>query len=204
MSPCHSIAWLSSAYSMLPPCYITPYHPLTCHCECLSNAEQSFDACICTCWSWSWSFLLTDWNVLFLRRVYRDKLKFWTHCVLVTLVIFTVISFFAEQVSVHHEPRSAHLDIQRKVHTEFACTPLHFHDSRLSYDNSLRYWNSSPRSVHLMCRASMTSYVVTCLYRDERPQQPFMEGKTWLSLLTWIRQFLLYLELSEKLNFKLE
>uniref|UniRef100_A0A668RUQ9 N-acetylglucosamine-1-phosphotransferase subunits alpha/beta n=1 Tax=Oreochromis aureus TaxID=47969 RepID=A0A668RUQ9_OREAU len=32
-------------------------------------------------------------------RVYRDKLKFWTHCVLVTLVIFTVISFFAEQVT---------------------------------------------------------------------------------------------------------
>uniref|UniRef100_A0A4W5MS11 N-acetylglucosamine-1-phosphotransferase subunits alpha/beta n=1 Tax=Hucho hucho TaxID=62062 RepID=A0A4W5MS11_9TELE len=32
------------------------------------------------------------------RRVYRDKLKFWTHCVLVTLVIFTVISFFAEQL----------------------------------------------------------------------------------------------------------
>uniref|UniRef100_A0A665W249 N-acetylglucosamine-1-phosphotransferase subunits alpha/beta n=1 Tax=Echeneis naucrates TaxID=173247 RepID=A0A665W249_ECHNA len=31
-------------------------------------------------------------------RVYRDKLKFWTHCVLVTLVIFTVLSFFAEQV----------------------------------------------------------------------------------------------------------
>ncbi|MBN3303685.1 GNPTA phosphotransferase, partial [Amia calva] len=32
-------------------------------------------------------------------RVYRDKLKFWTHCVLVTLVVFTIISFFAEQVS---------------------------------------------------------------------------------------------------------
>uniref|UniRef100_A0AAR2JRC9 N-acetylglucosamine-1-phosphotransferase subunits alpha/beta n=1 Tax=Pygocentrus nattereri TaxID=42514 RepID=A0AAR2JRC9_PYGNA len=30
-------------------------------------------------------------------RIYRDKLKFWTHCVLVTLVVFTVISFFAEQ-----------------------------------------------------------------------------------------------------------
>uniref|UniRef100_A0A7N8WYG1 N-acetylglucosamine-1-phosphotransferase subunits alpha/beta n=1 Tax=Mastacembelus armatus TaxID=205130 RepID=A0A7N8WYG1_9TELE len=29
-------------------------------------------------------------------RVYRDKLKFWTHCVLVTLVVFTVLSFFAE------------------------------------------------------------------------------------------------------------
>uniref|UniRef100_W5NDH4 N-acetylglucosamine-1-phosphate transferase subunits alpha and beta n=1 Tax=Lepisosteus oculatus TaxID=7918 RepID=W5NDH4_LEPOC len=33
-------------------------------------------------------------------RVYRDKLKFWTHCVLVTLVVFTVISFFAEQLIV--------------------------------------------------------------------------------------------------------
>uniref|UniRef100_A0A8C9WYL5 N-acetylglucosamine-1-phosphotransferase subunits alpha/beta n=1 Tax=Sander lucioperca TaxID=283035 RepID=A0A8C9WYL5_SANLU len=31
-------------------------------------------------------------------RVYRDKLKFWTHCVLVTLVVFTIMSFFAEQV----------------------------------------------------------------------------------------------------------
>uniref|UniRef100_A0A8C4RXW9 N-acetylglucosamine-1-phosphotransferase subunits alpha/beta n=1 Tax=Erpetoichthys calabaricus TaxID=27687 RepID=A0A8C4RXW9_ERPCA len=31
-------------------------------------------------------------------RAYRDKLKFWTHCVLVTLVAFTVFSFFAEQL----------------------------------------------------------------------------------------------------------
>ncbi|XP_055009595.1 N-acetylglucosamine-1-phosphotransferase subunits alpha/beta isoform X2 [Boleophthalmus pectinirostris] len=31
-------------------------------------------------------------------RLYRDKLKFWTHCVLVALVIFTVMSFFAEQL----------------------------------------------------------------------------------------------------------
>uniref|UniRef100_A0A8D2PR10 N-acetylglucosamine-1-phosphotransferase subunits alpha/beta n=1 Tax=Zosterops lateralis melanops TaxID=1220523 RepID=A0A8D2PR10_ZOSLA len=31
-------------------------------------------------------------------RAYRDKLKFWTHCVLVALIVFTVISFFAEQV----------------------------------------------------------------------------------------------------------
>ncbi|NWW83329.1 GNPTA phosphotransferase, partial [Climacteris rufus] len=31
-------------------------------------------------------------------RAYRDKLKFWTHCVLVTLILFTVISFFAEQL----------------------------------------------------------------------------------------------------------
>ncbi|XP_026065518.1 N-acetylglucosamine-1-phosphotransferase subunits alpha/beta-like isoform X2 [Carassius auratus] len=31
-------------------------------------------------------------------RIYRDKLKFWTHCVLVTLVVFTVMSFFAEQI----------------------------------------------------------------------------------------------------------
>ncbi|XP_006888600.1 PREDICTED: N-acetylglucosamine-1-phosphotransferase subunits alpha/beta [Elephantulus edwardii] len=31
-------------------------------------------------------------------RAYRDKLKFWTHCVLATLIIFTVLSFFAEQL----------------------------------------------------------------------------------------------------------
>ncbi|XP_058660663.1 N-acetylglucosamine-1-phosphotransferase subunits alpha/beta isoform X1 [Ammospiza caudacuta] len=31
-------------------------------------------------------------------RAYRDKLKFWTHCVLITLIVFTVISFFAEQL----------------------------------------------------------------------------------------------------------
>ncbi|XP_043943686.1 N-acetylglucosamine-1-phosphotransferase subunits alpha/beta isoform X2 [Protopterus annectens] len=30
-------------------------------------------------------------------REYRDRLKFWTHCVLVTLIAFTVTSFFAEQ-----------------------------------------------------------------------------------------------------------
>uniref|UniRef100_A0A6I8S132 N-acetylglucosamine-1-phosphotransferase subunits alpha/beta n=1 Tax=Xenopus tropicalis TaxID=8364 RepID=A0A6I8S132_XENTR len=35
---------------------------------------------------------LQDW------RIYRDKLKFWTHCVLGTLIVFTVISFFAEQL----------------------------------------------------------------------------------------------------------
>lgn len=31
-------------------------------------------------------------------RAYRDKLKFWTHCVLVTLIVFTISSFFAEQL----------------------------------------------------------------------------------------------------------
>ncbi|XP_048356712.1 N-acetylglucosamine-1-phosphotransferase subunits alpha/beta isoform X2 [Sphaerodactylus townsendi] len=31
-------------------------------------------------------------------RAYRDKLKFWTHCILVTLIVFTVTSFFAEQL----------------------------------------------------------------------------------------------------------
>uniref|UniRef100_A0A5F8H438 N-acetylglucosamine-1-phosphotransferase subunits alpha/beta n=1 Tax=Monodelphis domestica TaxID=13616 RepID=A0A5F8H438_MONDO len=31
-------------------------------------------------------------------RAYRDKLKFWTHCVLVTLIMFTIFSFFAEQL----------------------------------------------------------------------------------------------------------
>ncbi|XP_036107199.1 N-acetylglucosamine-1-phosphotransferase subunits alpha/beta isoform X1 [Molossus molossus] len=31
-------------------------------------------------------------------RAYRDKLKFWTHCVLATLIMFTVVSFFAEQL----------------------------------------------------------------------------------------------------------
>ncbi|XP_004844909.1 N-acetylglucosamine-1-phosphotransferase subunits alpha/beta isoform X2 [Heterocephalus glaber] len=31
-------------------------------------------------------------------RAYRDKLKFWTHCVLATLILFTVVSFFAEQL----------------------------------------------------------------------------------------------------------
>ncbi|XP_017521131.3 N-acetylglucosamine-1-phosphotransferase subunits alpha/beta isoform X1 [Manis javanica] len=31
-------------------------------------------------------------------RAYRDKLKFWTHCVLATLIMFTVFSFFAEQL----------------------------------------------------------------------------------------------------------
>ncbi|KAM9495596.1 N-acetylglucosamine-1-phosphotransferase subunits alpha/beta [Clarias gariepinus] len=33
-------------------------------------------------------------------RIYRNKLKFWTHCVLITLVVFTVLSFFAEQLIV--------------------------------------------------------------------------------------------------------
>nr|XP_033809201.1 N-acetylglucosamine-1-phosphotransferase subunits alpha/beta isoform X2 [Geotrypetes seraphini] len=33
-------------------------------------------------------------------KTYRDQLKFWTHCVLGTLIVFTVISFFAEQLIV--------------------------------------------------------------------------------------------------------
>uniref|UniRef100_A0A8C4H064 N-acetylglucosamine-1-phosphotransferase subunits alpha/beta n=1 Tax=Dicentrarchus labrax TaxID=13489 RepID=A0A8C4H064_DICLA len=58
-------------------------------------------------------------------RVYRDKLKFWTHCVLVTLVIFTIMSFFAEQVSgVHLGPHTVYLDIQSKIHRTFGNTPL--------------------------------------------------------------------------------
>ncbi|TKC33687.1 hypothetical protein EI555_012592, partial [Monodon monoceros] len=40
-----------------------------------------------------------DFCVVQMRRVYRDKLKFWTHCVLATLIIFTVFSFFAEQLT---------------------------------------------------------------------------------------------------------
>lgn len=31
-------------------------------------------------------------------RAYRDRLKFWTHCVLATLIMFTIVSFFAEQL----------------------------------------------------------------------------------------------------------
>nr|XP_057934374.1 N-acetylglucosamine-1-phosphotransferase subunits alpha/beta-like [Doryrhamphus excisus] len=47
-------------------------------------------------------------------RVYRDKLKFWTHCVLVTLMAFTVMSFFAEQL-IHLKRK---LFPRRKVITE--------------------------------------------------------------------------------------
>uniref|UniRef100_A0A674MU41 N-acetylglucosamine-1-phosphotransferase subunits alpha/beta n=1 Tax=Takifugu rubripes TaxID=31033 RepID=A0A674MU41_TAKRU len=44
-------------------------------------------------------------------RVYRDKLKFWTHCVLVTLVVFTIMSFFAEQLwlKFHSEVHPSHV-----------------------------------------------------------------------------------------------
>uniref|UniRef100_A0A3B3ZEF4 N-acetylglucosamine-1-phosphotransferase subunits alpha/beta n=1 Tax=Periophthalmus magnuspinnatus TaxID=409849 RepID=A0A3B3ZEF4_9GOBI len=44
-------------------------------------------------------------------RLYRDKLKFWTHCVLVALVIFTVMSFFAEQVSSVYMNNTAFINI---------------------------------------------------------------------------------------------
>ncbi|XP_074082803.1 N-acetylglucosamine-1-phosphotransferase subunits alpha/beta isoform X2 [Macrotis lagotis] len=40
-------------------------------------------------------------------RAYRDKLKFWTHCVLVTLIMFTVFSFFAEQPSISLKKRTS-------------------------------------------------------------------------------------------------
>lgn len=44
------------------------------------------------------TYLLLSLN----RRAYRDKLKFWTHCVLATLIMFTIFSFFAEQVSLKY------------------------------------------------------------------------------------------------------
>ncbi|XP_029969142.1 N-acetylglucosamine-1-phosphotransferase subunits alpha/beta isoform X3 [Salarias fasciatus] len=48
-------------------------------------------------------------------RVYRDKLKFWTHCVLVTLVVFTVMSFFAEQIIRYSCWRSFQRSLQRNL-----------------------------------------------------------------------------------------
>lgn len=75
-------------------------------------------------WSRGWwrtcYLKLTDMCLFCLRRVYRDKLKFWTHCVLVTLVIFTVMSFFAEQVSVPSEDHAASLWTFRQCHTLFS------------------------------------------------------------------------------------
>ncbi|XP_061662989.1 N-acetylglucosamine-1-phosphotransferase subunits alpha/beta isoform X2 [Syngnathoides biaculeatus] len=48
-------------------------------------------------------------------RVYRDKLKFWTHCVLVTLVAFTVVSFFAEQRKLFPRRKTAKDDNPERV-----------------------------------------------------------------------------------------
>ncbi|XP_029969141.1 N-acetylglucosamine-1-phosphotransferase subunits alpha/beta isoform X2 [Salarias fasciatus] len=52
-------------------------------------------------------------------RVYRDKLKFWTHCVLVTLVVFTVMSFFAEQIIRYSCWRSFQRSLQRNLNSFF-------------------------------------------------------------------------------------
>ncbi|KAL0962884.1 hypothetical protein UPYG_G00346720 [Umbra pygmaea] len=51
-------------------------------------------------------------------RVYRDKLKFWTHCVLVTLVVFTVISFFAEQLILLKRKLFPRRRVSKDVHPE--------------------------------------------------------------------------------------
>ncbi|KAK9400033.1 N-acetylglucosamine-1-phosphotransferase subunits alpha/beta [Crotalus adamanteus] len=48
-------------------------------------------------------------------RAYRDKLKFWTHCVLVTLIVFTVTSFFAEQLIVLKRKIFPRRRIQKEV-----------------------------------------------------------------------------------------
>uniref|UniRef100_A0A8C5BC48 N-acetylglucosamine-1-phosphotransferase subunits alpha/beta n=1 Tax=Gadus morhua TaxID=8049 RepID=A0A8C5BC48_GADMO len=56
-------------------------------------------------------------------RVYRDKLKFWTHCVLVTLVVFTVLSFFAEQVSTRHAHKHTHRTVKRPPPHKHRHTP---------------------------------------------------------------------------------
>ncbi|KAM8883731.1 N-acetylglucosamine-1-phosphotransferase subunits alpha/beta isoform 1-T1 [Synchiropus picturatus] len=54
-------------------------------------------------------------------RLYRDKLKFWTHCVLVTLVVFTVMSFFAEQLAM----------LKRKLFPRRRTTHDHHHPERV-------------------------------------------------------------------------
>ncbi|XP_051472049.1 N-acetylglucosamine-1-phosphotransferase subunits alpha/beta isoform X4 [Apus apus] len=51
-------------------------------------------------------------------RAYRDKLKFWTYCVLVTLIVFTVISFFAEQLIALKRKIFPRRRIQKKVGNE--------------------------------------------------------------------------------------
>nr|XP_014436515.1 N-acetylglucosamine-1-phosphotransferase subunits alpha/beta [Pelodiscus sinensis] len=51
-------------------------------------------------------------------RAYRDKLKFWTHCVLVTLIVFTVISFFAEQLIALKRKIFPRRRIQKEVNHE--------------------------------------------------------------------------------------
>ncbi|KAA8580299.1 hypothetical protein FQN60_005834, partial [Etheostoma spectabile] len=61
-------------------------------------------------------------------RVYRDKLKFWTHCVLVTLVVFTIMSFFAEQVVCPSRTPPRLFTQHAGTYTH---TPLRFHDSHL-------------------------------------------------------------------------
>ncbi|XP_042324994.1 N-acetylglucosamine-1-phosphotransferase subunits alpha/beta isoform X2 [Sceloporus undulatus] len=48
-------------------------------------------------------------------RAYRDKLKFWTHCVLVTLIVFTITSFFAEQLIVLKRKIFPRRRIQKEV-----------------------------------------------------------------------------------------
>ncbi|XP_053318720.1 N-acetylglucosamine-1-phosphotransferase subunits alpha/beta [Spea bombifrons] len=51
-------------------------------------------------------------------RSYRDKLKFWTHCVLGTLIVFTVISFFAEQLIALKRKIFPRRRIQMEISTE--------------------------------------------------------------------------------------
>lgn len=78
MPPCRLVALLLFAFCVSPQQLVPPPPPPTL--DAIWVIKSTFVAA-------------------FPRRAYRDKLKFWTHCVLVTLVVFTVMSFFAEQVS---------------------------------------------------------------------------------------------------------
>lgn len=93
----------------------------------------------------------------FPRRVYRDKLKFWTHCVLVTLVVFTVMSFFAEQVSAgSHQPLSVIPTPAVAAEVPPRGAPSHLETLRVCPSQEVTFQKSNPEISGLLKRGTIS------------------------------------------------
>lgn len=126
-----------------------PFHSETCNLRHLSPNQENITFV---------SFLYLKTDCFFLRRVYRDKLKFWTHCVLVTLVIFTIMSFFAEQVSA-----------STSDHTQFIYTHTRYSFTHLAVSMIHTWAMVQTFATKIPLRDSSVSCVVLVRPSERRP-----------------------------------
>lgn len=148
MSPCHPVALLPSAYCMFPSCYIRGQQasPPQRDVPPPTSVTQSGKHNIC--------FFSLFKNWLFLSQAgvsgqaeVLDALRPRD-----TRHLHHYVLLRRTGQCIHLGPHTVYLH----THKIFVHTPRCFHDSHLSYGSNLRYQNSSPGFVRLMCRACTT------------------------------------------------